>query len=158
MRFRVTLTSFTICVISLVAVGIIFYGLLLLDKKHHPKSDVVTLAKQYLGVPYLYGGSTPTGFDCSGYMLFIFHQIGKDLPRTADQQATVGSQVDFYNLRPGNIVFFATTEDPTISHSGLYIGDRMFIHASSTAKKIIISNLDAPYWQNAFRDARQVLP
>ena len=158
MRFRISLTIVIAYAVLFVAAGIMFHSLLLLDKKHHPKSDVVTLAKQYLGVPYRYGGSTPTGFDCSGYMLFVFHQFGKELPRTADQQATIGSQVDIDNLRPGNIVFFATTEEPTISHSGLYIGDRMFIHASSTAKKVIISDLDTPYWQNTFRDARQVLP
>jgi len=157
MRFRVTLTAATAYAILLVAVGIMFHGLLVPDKEHRPKGDVVALAKQYLGVPYRYGGSTPTGFDCSGYMLFLFHQFGKELPRTADQQATVGRQVDIDNLQPGDIVFFATDE-PTISHSGLYIGEHKFIHASSTAKKVIISNLDEPYWQNAFRGACQIVP
>lgn len=157
MRSRVTITAATTYAVLFVAVGIMFHGLLVLNKDNHPKDDVVTLAKQYLGVPYRYGGSTPAGFDCSGYMLFLFHQFGKELPRTADRQATVGSQVDIDNLQPGNIVFFATDE-PTISHTGLYIGDHMFIHASSTAKKVIISNLDEPYWKNSFRGARQLIP
>lgn len=157
-RFRINFRAFIACVFIFVAVGIIFQFLSLLDKRLHPKSDIVTLAKQYLGVPYQYGGSTPTGFDCSGYISFVFHQIGKELPRTADQQATVGIQVNIDDLQPGDIVFFATTDEPTISHSGLYIGDRMFIHASSAAKKIIISNLDEPYWRNSFRGARQVSP
>jgi cell wall-associated NlpC family hydrolase len=134
-----------------------FYGFLM-PGKGQPKGDIVTLAKQYLGVPYRYGGSTPAGFDCSGYMLFLFHQFGKELPRAADQQATVGSHVDIDNLRPGNIVFFATTGEPDISHTGLYIGDHKFIHASSTAKKVIISNLAEPYWRNCFQGARQILP
>jgi len=91
-------------------------------------------------------------------MLFLFRQFGKELPRTADQQATVGSQVDINNLRPGHLVFFATTDEPDISHTGLYIGDHLFIHASSSAKKVIISNLFEPYWRNSFRGARQILP
>ena len=158
MRLRINSTVIVIYTFLFIAVSILFCFFLLMDKNDSPKSDIVTLAKQHLGIPYRYGGSTPTGFDCSGYMLFIFHQVGKELPRTADQQATVGSQVDTNNLRPGNMVFFATTEEPTISHSGLYIGDRMFIHASSTAKKVIISNLDEPYWRNCFREARQIIP
>jgi cell wall-associated NlpC family hydrolase len=157
MRIRVTIKSITAYVILLVIVAIIFHSLLVLNKENSPKSDVVTFAKQYLGVPYRYGGSTPAGFDCSGYMLFLFHQFGKELPRTADQQANVGRHVDIANLKPGNMVFFATDE-PAISHTGLYIGDHMFIHASSSAKKIIISNLDEPYWQNSFREARQITP
>ena len=158
MRFRVTIATAVAYAVLFVTIGIMLHGLFVLDKENHPKGDVVTLAKQYLGVPYRYGGSTPAGFDCSGYMLFLFHQFGKELPRTADQQATVGCKVDIDNLRPGNIVFFATTDEPTISHTGLYIGDHMFIHASSTAKKVIISNLDGPYWQNSFRGARQIIP
>jgi peptidoglycan DL-endopeptidase LytE len=157
MRFRVTLTAAIAYAVIFVAVGIMFHSLLVPDKEHPPQGDIVALAKQYLGVPYRYGGSTPAGFDCSGYMLFLFHQFGKELPRTADQQATFGRQVDIDNLRPGDIVFFATDE-PTISHSGLYIGGHKFIHASSTAKKVIISNLDEPYWRKAFRGARQIVP
>ncbi len=157
MCIRVTIKTVTAYAILFAIVGIIFHGLLVQNKESYPKSDVVTLAKQYLDVPYRYGGATPAGFDCSGYMMFLFHQFGKELPRTADQQATVGSPVDIDNLQPGNMVFFATDE-PTISHTGLYIGDHRFIHASSTARKIIISNLDEPYWQNSFRGARQIIP
>jgi cell wall-associated NlpC family hydrolase len=159
MRFRGTITTLIVCTVIFIIGGITFHSLLMRNKENHATSDIVTLAKQYLGVPYRYGGSTPAGFDCSGYMLFLFHQFGKELPRTADQQATVGNPVKIENMRPGNIIFFATTkEDPGISHTGLYIGDHLFIHASSSAKKIIISNLDNPYWQDSFREARQILP
>lgn len=120
-----------------------------------PEPGIVAVAKQYLGTPYLYGGSTPDGFDCSGYLLHLFSQFGRELPRTADEQAAVGEPVAFDRLQPGDMVFFITDE-PVISHSGLYIGDRRFIHASSSAKAVIISRIDDPYWQSAFRAGRRM--
>lgn len=158
MRFRVTHTAAIIYAIFFIALGVMLHSYLSPNKEYRPKEDIVTFAKQYLNVPYRYGGSTPSGFDCSGFMMFLFQQYGKDLPRTANQQAMIGVQIKFECLQPGNMVFFATTDEPTITHTGLYIGDHKFIHASSTAKKIIISNLDEPYWKKAFREARQVIP
>lgn len=158
MRFRVTRRTTTAYAVLFIVICMLFYSLLQLINKQPAKGDIVTLAKQYLGVPYRYGGSTPAGFDCSGYIMFLFHQLGKDIPRTADQQATVGKPVAVGKLRPGDVVYFATTDEPTISHIGLYIGNHQFIHASSTAKKIIISNLTESYWQKALRGARQIIP
>lgn len=161
MRFRLTRSrpfkSQKWSILILFSIITLFY-LLSIPAKEPPKGDIVTVAKHYLGTPYRYGGSTPDGFDCSGYILFLFQKFGKDLPRTADQQATVGKQVNMGDLKPGDIIFFATTDEPTISHTGLYIGNWLFIHASSSAKKVIISNLSEPYWQKSFRGARQILP
>lgn len=158
MRFRVTHTVAIIYAIFFIALGAILHSYFFQDKEYHPPKDIVTFAKQYLNVPYRYGGSTPSGFDCSGFTMFLFQQYGKELPRTADQQAMMGTQIKFECIQPGNLVFFATTDEPTITHTGLYIGDHKFIHASTTAKKIIISNLDEPYWKKTFREARQILP
>ncbi|EGO63682.1 NLP/P60 protein [Acetonema longum DSM 6540] len=116
---------------------------------------IVAMAKQYLGTPYIYGGSTPDGFDCSGYLMYLFGEFGRELPRTADEQATAGEPVAFERLQPGDMVFFITDE-PFISHSGLYIGDHRFIHASSSARSVIISRIDDPYWQSAFRTGRRL--
>ncbi len=153
-RFSIIITAYVILFVTTV---IMFYVLFKQENKYYPQSDIVIFAKQYLGVPYRYGGSSPTGFDCSGFILFLFHHFGQELPRTADQQATVGRQVNIDNLQPGNVVFFATTAEPTISHTGLYVGNHKFIHASSSAKKVIISDLDDPYWQSSLRGARQII-
>lgn len=160
LRVQIPLVILYACVVFFAATGLFCYGLLLPNTEHEqrPSDNIVALAKQYLGVPYRYGGSTPNGFDCSGYMLYLFGQFGQQLPRTADQQATAGIPVALANLRPGHLVCFATDNETEITHSGLYIGNQQFIHASSSAKKVIISSLTESYWQNAFRTARQVLP
>jgi cell wall-associated NlpC family hydrolase len=143
-------------IIQILAAIIITGAIFIPYKPQQPKNDVVALSKVYLGVPYRYGGSTPAGFDCSGYIMFLFHQCGKDLPRTADKQANVGIPVPINNLQPGDLLFFAAPNESDITHTGLYIGSQRFIHASATAKKVIISSLDEPYWQKAFRAARHI--
>lgn len=143
-------------IILLLTALIISYGRSMPSKPSKPQTDVTALAKKYLGAPYRYGGATPAGFDCSGYIMFLFQRCGKDLPRSADKQATVGIPVNINNLQQGDLLFFATTDQSEITHTGLYIGCHKFIHASATAKKVIISNLDEPYWQKAFRAARQI--
>ena len=159
MRCRLTRTSLW----PPVAIFIIILGIgaacLLWFAREEPtaRDEIIRQAKQHLGEPYRYGGSKPGGFDCSGFVMYLFQQQGKALPRTADKQATVGKPVQLDKLRPGDIVCFATDE-PAISHTGLYIGDNNFIHASSSAKKVIISDLLSPYWQKAFRGGRQLIP
>lgn len=144
--------------ILLLAAALIACALYLPYKIHHSSQDVTILAKEYLGAPYRYGGASPDGFDCSGFIMYLFHKCGKDLPRTADKQAAVGSAVSIPGLQPGDVLFFATEDKSDITHTGLYIGSRKFIHASSTAQKVIISSLDEPYWQNALRAARHIRP
>lgn len=139
----------------LAAAGVLLYGLHVYQVQQ-AKRDIVSYAEYFLGMPYRYGGAAPDGFDCSGYIMFLFREFGKELPRTADLQATVGKPVSAADLKPGNVLFFATTEEPVISHCGLYIGGNRFIHASSGAKKVIISSFDSPYWRKAFRGAREI--
>lgn len=157
MRFRFAPAAAYI--ILLLTALIISYGRSIQTKPVEPQTAVTLLAKEYLGAPYLYGGATPAGFDCSGYIMFLFQRCGKDLPRSADKQATIGIPVNISKLQPGDLVFFsAKTGCSAISHVGLYIGNRKFIHASYTAKKIIISNLDEPYWQSVIHTARRIPP
>ena len=95
-------------------------------------SEIITEAERYRGVPYVFGGATPQGFDCSGYVRYVFAKSGIDLPRSADEQYLVGQKIGKHNLQPGDLVFFQTYEEG-VSHSGIYIGDGKFISATSSS-------------------------
>ena len=92
---------------------------------------VVELAKQYLGTPYRYGGAAPGGFDCSGFVYYIYSQMGVTLNRVAADQMTNGTWVDKGNLQPGDIVGF-TNSSGYINHVGIYAGNGMMIHSPQT--------------------------
>lgn len=119
-------------------------------------SKIVATAKQYIGVPYVWGGSSPSGFDCSGFTRYVFNKHGVALPRTTDQQYKVGSYVSRSNLKAGDLVFLQNTYREGISHVGIYIGDGKMIHASSS-KGIVISDLSSSYYTKHYYGARRVL-
>lgn len=110
-----------------------------------------------LGVAYRFGGTSPTsGFDCSGFMQHIFRKaFAVNLPRTAAEQARVGSYVSRSSLQPGDMVFFRTS-GRRISHVGMYVGNDRFIHAPRTGKRIEITNLSNKYWSARYAAARRV--
>lgn len=117
--------------------------------------DTLATAKKYLGTPYVFGGTTPRGFDCSGYTQYVFKQQGHQLPRMADQQYLSGKSVAYNSLEPGDLVFF-TTYAPGASHEGIYLGDGNFIHASSS-HGVMISKLSENYWHTHYLGARRVV-
>ena len=120
-------------------------------------SDIVETAKQYLGTRYVYGGSSPSGFDCSGYTMYVYSQHGYSLPHSATSQWQSGLGTRVYSiseLQPGDLVFF---NDPSrnagkaCSHAGIYIGDGKHIHASSSnSGGVIISDLTSGYYNTYF--------
>ena len=107
---------------------------------------VVQSSLAYVGVPYVFGGTTPSGFDCSGYVRYVFANAGIYLPRTADAQYEVGTPVTSDELIPGDLVFFSTYE-PGASHVGIYVGNNMMIHCGDP---IQYADLSSSYWQGHF--------
>ena len=113
-------------------------------------------SRRYLGVPYRLGGIDPGGFDCSGLTYYVYHRMGLELPRSAAQQAAVGRRVRRGQLKAGDLVFFATGRGREVTHVGLYLGGRKFIHAPGQGKTVIISRLDSDYYSRAYHSARRV--
>ena len=118
-------------------------------------SKIINTAKKYIGVPYKWGGTTPKGFDCSGYVQYVFNKHGIELLRTSKEQYTMGYKVSKSNLKAGDLVFF-NTSGKGVSHVGIYIGDGLFIH-SGTTKGVVIAELFGDYWSNLYLGARRVL-
>ncbi|NPA61036.1 MAG: C40 family peptidase [Epsilonproteobacteria bacterium] len=123
------------------------------------KNRVISEAKRFLGGRYLWGGTTPSGFDCSGYVKYVYAKAGINLPRTAYEQSMVGMPVDRDMLKKGDLLFFLTDKKRhlPITHVGLYIGDGRFIHAASRKDGIIISNLSKSKYDRVFVKAKRLL-
>ena len=116
---------------------------------------LISSSFQYVGVPYWFGGTTPRGFDCSGFTRYVFSQVGINLPRMADGQFSVGRPVSTEKLRPGDLVFFETYE-PGPSHVGIYIGNSQFISATSS-RGVVVADLFGYYWGERYIGARRVM-
>lgn len=111
------------------------------------------------GAPYKNGGSDPWGFDCSGFVWYVFDQHGVRLPRTVTEQFRTGTRIDATDLRPGDLVFFDTINGapPNLAtHVGISIGGDEFVHAPSTAGQVRVERLGSGYWAPRFLGARRV--
>ena len=123
-------------------------------------SDLVALALSYQGVPYAYGGASPSGFDCSGYTMYIYQRFGVYLPHGATDQLSYGMAVGFGELQPGDLVFFqdADFSSSAASHCGIYIGDGQFIHATSDSRFncVKITSFSESYYASHFLTGRRL--
>jgi peptidoglycan DL-endopeptidase CwlO len=117
--------------------------------------EIVAFAKKYAGTPYSFGGTSPSGFDCSGFLYYVYGKFGIDLPRTSAEQYRVGTAVSKLELLPGDIVLFENTYKPGISHSGIYVGNNSFISAETSGIKV--SSLSSSYWGPRFVKGKRVL-
>jgi cell wall-associated NlpC family hydrolase len=108
------------------------------------------------GAPYRNGGNDPAGFDCSGFVKYVFNQNGVAVPRTVSGQFHAGRHVNTPQLEPGDLVFFSTVS-PGASHVGIAIGGDEFVHAPSRSGEVRVERMSASYWSTRFVGARRVL-
>lgn len=121
--------------------------------------NIVAKAEEYLGVPYLWGGFTPVGFDCSGLVQYVYKQLGICLERSTYYQVHQGIVVDRKDLKPGDLIFFTTNDDDPndISHVGIYKGNDLFIQAPQPGDCVRVSNLNSAYYSNRYYVAKRII-
>jgi cell wall-associated NlpC family hydrolase len=116
------------------------------DEEPSTGDTIADLASSYVGTPYVWGGTSPAGFDCTGFVQFVYRQVGSFLPRTEAGQLAAGARVPADELEPGDVVVFANTYRSGLSHTGIYLGDGQFVHAVDERHGVMISELDTAYW------------
>ena len=121
--------------------------------------QLAATAKKYIGCAYVFGGTSPSGFDCSGFAQYICGLYGISINRTADKQLYNGYSVSYSDLRPGDLVFFANTYNTSAaaSHVGIYIGGGQFVHAANSSSGVKISSLSEEYYSSRYVGARRVI-
>jgi cell wall-associated NlpC family hydrolase len=134
---------------------------------HYPKQNKFQLiknienkAKSFLGVPYVWGATGPSKFDCSGFTQWVYRDAGINIPRVSRDQARVGQFISYNNLQPGDMVFFDTKKKRTgrVSHVGIFLGNGDFIHASSAGESVVIYNFNKKtFYKKRFLWGRRVL-
>lgn len=123
----------------------------------NPKvQSVIDLAESFLGTPYVWGGTTPSGFDCSGFVQYVYGKNGYSITRTTyTQWDNDGVSVDREDLIPGDLVYFGSGDSP--SHVGLYVGDGMMIHSPRTGDVVKYSTIESGYYDNCYLGARRII-
>lgn len=119
------------------------------------RKAVIEYAAQFLGTPYVYGGSTPSGFDCSGFTSYVFANTVGSIPRVAQAQFDATTRVSMSELKPGDLVFFGSSAS-SISHVGIYVGDGKFIHSPHTGDVVKYDSLSG-YYSNRFQGGGRVI-
>ena len=120
--------------------------------------QIAATAQKYIGCPYVFGGTSPSGFDCSGFAQYICGLYGIGIYRTADAQLNNGYSVSYGDLQPGDLVFFARTYETSsaASHVGIYIGGGQFVHAANSYSGVKVSSLSEDYYSSRYVGARRV--
>jgi len=118
-------------------------------------NPIITLATAQMGKIYKWGATGPDTFDCSGFTTFVYKNNGISLPRTSTAQAEVGDMVTYDNLKKGDLLFFRSPKSSRVSHTGIYLGNSWFIHASSAKGKVVKSRLDSRYYKENFKWGRR---
>ena len=117
---------------------------------------LVSTALQFRGVPYRNGGSDPSGFDCSGFVQYVFAKFGATLPREVREQYQAGTPIDLDEIEAGDLLFFETVSRGA-SHVGMAVGGGQFVHAPSSRGVVRVERYDAAYWASRFVGARRIV-
>ena len=117
--------------------------------------QIAVFGMQYVGYPYVYGGTSPSGFDCSGFVQYIYRQFGYSINRTATAQLANGYYVSYDSLMPGDLVFFGSGS--SASHVGMYIGGGEFVHAANSRSGVKISSLSESWYAARYIGARRIV-
>lgn len=121
-----------------------------------PKANhIINLAIAQMGKRYKWAATGPDTFDCSGFTTFVYKKNSISLPRTSTAQSEVGERVTYNNLKEGDLIFFRSPKSSRISHTGIYLGKNLFIHASSAKKEVVQSRLDSGYYKENFQWGRR---
>jgi len=127
------------------------------DQSTAKRTDLINASKSWMGCPYLYGGTSRSGVDCSGLVQQIFKEVYRiNLPRSTKQQFKEGQFVRLNSLNIADLVFFKTNRSAGVDHVGIYLGDDEFVHAS-TSRGVMISNLSEKYFKQRFAGARRII-
>ena len=109
-------------------------------------AEVANFAQEFVGSPYRWGGTSPAGFDCTGFVMWVYSQFGVSLPHNEAGQLASGVQVGSDELQPGDVLVFAKTYRSGLSHVGIYVGDGQFVHAADERHGVTVSALWDSYW------------
>jgi cell wall-associated NlpC family hydrolase len=123
-----------------------------------PGVQVADLAQRYVGSRYVWGGTTPDGFDCTGFVMWVFGQFNVSLPHNEAGQLGSGASIGANELLPGDVVAFANTYRGGLSHVGVYVGDGRFVHAVNESHGVMVSDLWDDYWGPRFVGASRPIP
>jgi len=115
-----------------------------------PGVQVADLASLYVGSPYIWGGASPAGFDCTGFVMWVFGQFDVTLPHNEAGQLASGDAIGIDDLRPGDVVVFANTYRRGLSHVGIYLGEGRFVHAVNESHGVMVNSLADDYWAARF--------
>lgn len=121
------------------------------------RNEIVKTAQGYIGVPYVWGGNTKAGIDCSGLTRAVYRLNGISIPRVSREQFNSGKYIKKSDLQKGDLVFFGTAKRGTVNHVGIYIGGNKFIHAPSRGKTVRTANLNDAYWKKVYLGGRTYL-
>ena len=122
-----------------------------------PGNQVADLAQQFVGSRYVWGGASPAGFDCTGFVMYVYNQFGISLPHNETGQLNSGQRVSADELQPGDVLVFANTYRRGLSHVGIYLGEGQFVHAVDERHGVMINNLWDGYWGPRFVGATREL-
>jgi cell wall-associated NlpC family hydrolase len=121
-----------------------------------PGEGLAEYAQRFLGARYVFGGSSPAGFDCSGLVWYVARQLGKPISRGMQGEYNSGPHPKKEELKPGDMVFFQNTYKPGLSHNGFYVGNGKFIHAADERSGVTISDMNAPFWSSHWYGATRL--